>query len=45
MTTIETNSITIRRFLDEVVNGGDSAPINELMTPGYTMHGGSLGDY
>lgn len=39
------NTKTVERFLDEVVNGGQTAPIDELMTPDYVMHGGSLGDY
>jgi predicted ester cyclase len=45
MSTTETNTTTVRRFLDEVVNGGQTAPIDELMTADYVMHGGSLGEY
>lgn len=41
----DTNVATVRRFLDEVVNGGNAALLDEVFTTGYTLHGGSLGDY
>lgn len=41
----EINTLIVRRFLDEVVNAGNAALIDELMTPDYEFHGGSLGDY
>ncbi|MFF2522968.1 ester cyclase [Streptomyces liangshanensis] len=44
MSKTETNTAVVRRFYDEVVNGGDVTPVDELMTPDYTMHGGSLGE-
>ncbi|MFM9927588.1 ester cyclase [Variovorax sp. H27-G14] len=45
MNNSETHTAIARRFFDEVVNGGNSALIDELLTPGYVFHGGSLGDY
>ena len=45
MSTTETNTAVVQRFLADVVNGGQTEPIDELFTTDYVMHGGSLGDY
>lgn len=43
--TEQANAAIVHRFLQEVVNDGRTEPIDELMSPDYAMHGGSLGDY
>jgi acetyl esterase len=35
----------VRRFIDEVINGGNHALIDELWTPDMTWHGGSMGEF
>lgn len=35
----------VTRFIDEVINGGDAALIDELWAPDMSWHGGSLGEF
>ncbi|MEU9012213.1 nuclear transport factor 2 family protein [Streptomyces sp. NPDC048479] len=37
--------MSVRRFLDEVVNGGDVALVDELWAQDMSWHGGSIGEY
>jgi predicted ester cyclase len=41
----ERNVATVRRFIDEVVNGGQLEAIDELWAPDLRWHGGCLGEY
>jgi predicted ester cyclase len=34
----------VRRFIDEVVNGGDLGAVDEIWAPDLIWHGGSMGD-
>ena len=42
---MDANITTVRRFFTEVVNGAKLDLIDEIMTPDYVMHAGSLGTY
>ena len=41
--TIEANKANAQRFVDEVVNGGNLAVIDELLAPDFVDHGGPVG--
>ncbi|MFF3438274.1 ester cyclase [Streptosporangium sp. NPDC002721] len=45
MSTTDENVTTTHRYFDEVVNGGKIELLDDLMTPDYVMHGGSLGEH
>jgi predicted ester cyclase len=41
--TMEANKANVQRFVDEVVNGGNLAVIDELLAPDFVDHGGQPG--
>jgi len=41
--TMEANKANAQRFVDEVVNGGNLAVIDELLAPDFVDHGGQPG--
>jgi steroid delta-isomerase-like uncharacterized protein len=41
----EENKTVVRRFLDEVISKGNMAALDDVCTPDFIWHGGSVGEF
>ena len=42
---VEENKAVVRRFLDEVISKGNMAALDDVCTPDFIWHGGSVGEF